>query len=284
MSTHEAPTIRITLPTVKTTKIAPPKLVGVAPQFMIAPVVAPVVAPASAPVVAPASAPVVAPAPALTPAPVVTLAPVVAPAPAPVVAPAPAPVATPALAPVITLTPVVPPPLIITPAPATVTVPAPTPALVLAPPKQLTLLPATTTTDKKKLYPVDPNAPRSGLFVWNNYSCTLNQTDIAANSNKFYIIQCLTDGKNSYFLLTRYGRVGEKGRVDLKVMSSASDAEGAFESTYKTKTGNPWGTAKFVPKSGKYVQLEIEAPEIVEVKVAPPTPVLFRISFRRSFH
>ena len=120
------------------------------------------------------------------------------------------------------------------------------------------------------MYPVDPNAPRSGLSVWKNYSCTLNQTDIAANSNKFYIIQCLTDGKNSYFLLTRYGRVGEKGRVDLKVVSSVSDAEGAFESTYKTKTGNVWG-AKFVPKSGKYVQLEIEAPEIVEVKVAPPT-------------
>ena len=50
------------------------------------------------------------------------------------------------------------------------------------------------------------------------YSATLNQTNVANNNNKFYIIQVLQSDSNpnSLFFFTRWGRVGARGQNSLK--------------------------------------------------------------------
>ena len=42
-------------------------------------------------------------------------------------------------------------------------------------------------------------------------SCYLMWTNIKTNMNKFYVAQGLKNGKEDYFLWTRYGRVGFDG-------------------------------------------------------------------------
>ena len=46
------------------------------------------------------------------------------------------------------------------------------------------------------------------------YSTTLNQSNIQANNNKFYILQVLrhSTNPNSYIFFTRWGRVGVPGQ------------------------------------------------------------------------
>ena len=48
------------------------------------------------------------------------------------------------------------------------------------------------------------------------YSATLNQTNMIANNNKYYIMQVLEmdNGKGCYFY-TRWGRVGVKGQISV---------------------------------------------------------------------
>ena len=48
----------------------------------------------------------------------------------------------------------------------------------------------------------------------------LMKTDLGKNNNKFYVLQMLRDkSSNSYYLWTRYGRVGDIGQKSLKGMS-----------------------------------------------------------------
>jgi poly [ADP-ribose] polymerase len=83
------------------------------------------------------------------------------------------------------------------------------------------------------------------------YSCILNQTDIDANKNKFYIMQLIKNGSNlTHFM--RYGRTGEMGRTTEKVYSSEQEAITAFEKQFKTKTGNSWANKEFTKKEGRY--------------------------------
>jgi poly [ADP-ribose] polymerase len=46
------------------------------------------------------------------------------------------------------------------------------------------------------------------------YAATLNQSNIEANNNKFYIIQLLQNEQNvlEFMLFTRWGRVGVQGQ------------------------------------------------------------------------
>ena len=78
--------------------------------------------------------------------------------------------------------------------------------------------------------PVDegfPHASRCHVFedddgVWD---CMLNQTNIGANANKFYVIQLLeTDSGGTYYFWSRWGRVGERGQSG---MSNSSSLEAA---------------------------------------------------------
>jgi len=101
------------------------------------------------------------------------------------------------------------------------------------------------------------------------YSCTLNQTEIDANKNKFYIMQIIKDG-SSYIHFIRYGRIGEPGKASHKSYQSQSAAISAFEKQFKTKTGNSWGAKQFNRIEGKYFLSKISyEDELKDVVIKP---------------
>lgn len=98
----------------------------------------------------------------------------------------------------------------------------------------------------------------------NIYTCTLNQTNIKDNNNKFYIMQLAeSDGTpHEYYLFTIYGRVGYKGISNSKELSSVTEGISLFCKIFKTKTGNNWYDRKnFKKKVKKYYLCEIEYEE-----------------------
>lgn len=105
---------------------------------------------------------------------------------------------------------------------------------------------------------IDPSCDKSGIIVNDNnivYSCTLNQTDITNNKNKFYIMQLIKNG-NDYIQYIRYGRIGEPGKKRYNNFTSQTSAITAFKKQFKAKTKNEWNTNDFVKKSGKYFMTE----------------------------
>ncbi|KJE95327.1 poly synthetase 3 [Capsaspora owczarzaki ATCC 30864] len=111
---------------------------------------------------------------------------------------------------------------------------------------------------------VDEHALRqvAGVSVYNDYDCMLNQTNSANNNNKYYVIQLLTNG-TSYWTWNRWGRVGEPGQNALKGFGTGlAAAEKDFCAKYKDKTSNTWDNrANFVPRAGKYTQIEMDYEE-----------------------
>lgn len=79
-----------------------------------------------------------------------------------------------------------------------------------------------------------PNGPSfcKNFEVLEDFNCMLNQTNIAANNNKFFVIQLLTDGAK-YFEFARWGRVGEKGQNQLTPFSDRASAEQAFKRRFE---------------------------------------------------
>lgn len=128
---------------------------------------------------------------------------------------------------------------------------------------------------KVQVFPVDHLCPTktSQVYIKNGvaYSCTLNQTDIMENKNKFYIMQILCNKDQTKFdLYIRYGRISENGKIINKGYATVQSAVLDFAKQFKAKTGNVFGN-NFVKKDGKYfmteVQYEIEAKEIKKEKV-----------------
>ena len=106
--------------------------------------------------------------------------------------------------------------------------------------------------------PVDALCPLSGAVVHEDYDCMLNQTNIGANNNKFYVIQLLEKG-GKYYCWTRWGRVGEDGQNALLGPSDLGKALKAFQSKFKDKTKNAWeDRASFSPVAGRYMLIEID--------------------------
>ncbi|GAQ87205.1 poly(ADP-ribose) polymerase 1 [Klebsormidium nitens] len=92
------------------------------------------------------------------------------------------------------------------------------------------------------------------------FDCMLNQTNVGANNNKFYVIQVLeSDSGKSYSVWTRWGRVGVPGQNKLQ---SGYDKEGAireFEKKFFEKTKNYWSARHdFAAVPGKYTWLEMD--------------------------
>lgn len=93
------------------------------------------------------------------------------------------------------------------------------------------------------------------------YSCTLNQTDIKTNKNKFYIMQLLNNS-GTIVLYTRWGRVGEMGRPTYNNYNNINTGIKAFENQFKSKTRNKWSDKdNFKPQSGKYHLVEVSYEE-----------------------
>lgn len=118
---------------------------------------------------------------------------------------------------------------------------------------------------KKGKAPVDAHCPQAtkthvleeGDAV---YDCTLNQTNIGQNNNKFYVIQLLeADSGGGYFTWNRWGRVGATGQSKLEPFgSNLASAKSNFQKKFREKTGNDWENRKsFVSHKGKYTMLDI---------------------------
>jgi poly [ADP-ribose] polymerase len=109
-----------------------------------------------------------------------------------------------------------------------------------------------------KAIPVDALCPLQGAEVHEDYDCILNQTNIGANNNKFYVIQLLVKG-GRYYAWTRWGRVGEEGQNALLGPSDLGKALKAFQAKFKDKTKNAWDErATFVPAAGRYMLIEVD--------------------------
>ena len=107
--------------------------------------------------------------------------------------------------------------------------------------------------------PVDDHCPiKSKASVVDQWDVMLNQTNIGANNNKFYVIQLLSSG-SKFYTWTRWGRVGETGQSAMLGTGSREDAEKQFAKKFQDKTSNTWEKRdQFVAKKGKYALIEIE--------------------------
>ncbi|KAJ3602176.1 hypothetical protein NHX12_029935 [Muraenolepis orangiensis] len=101
------------------------------------------------------------------------------------------------------------------------------------------------------------------LEEYEDYDCTLTQTNIKDNNNnnKFYVIQVVKIN-NGYYCLWKWGRVmkGEDGiRRESAGYISANDAIKEFEKKFKQKTKNNWADRdNFVTHKGKYTLIELD--------------------------
>lgn len=128
-----------------------------------------------------------------------------------------------------------------------------------------------TVNDKRRAYKVDPLFPVSSFSssskssdcsVYEDYDCMLNQTNIKANNNKFYLIQLIQENSSKilkFCVWTRWGRVGEVGQS--AVLGPYSDiklAKQTFERKFQDKTANKWvDRHSFQPKLKKYTLMEL---------------------------
>lgn len=105
---------------------------------------------------------------------------------------------------------------------------------------------------------------RINYAVHEDYAVMLNQTNIGQNNNKFYVLQLLKSKSNddTYGVWTRYGRVGENGKGNLKTFDKEKSATTEFEKIFKSKTGNRWADIEsFESKDKKYTIVETEETE-----------------------
>ncbi|XP_003936654.1 protein mono-ADP-ribosyltransferase PARP3 isoform X1 [Saimiri boliviensis] len=138
---------------------------------------------------------------------------------------------------------------------------------------------------ERRIIRVDPTCPLSsspGTQVHEDYDCTLNQTDIGKNNNKFYIIQLLQDG-GRFACWTRWGRVGELGQSKLNPFTTLEDAKKDFEKKFQEKTKNKWAERdRFVAHPGKYTLIEVQGEDeaqeaVVKVDGGPVRTVAKRV-------
>ena len=96
------------------------------------------------------------------------------------------------------------------------------------------------------------------------YTAMLNQTNLAQNNNKFFLIQALESIKhpNQFATWFRWGRVGYTGQTNLQLCSSVEEAVNIFTQKFFDKTLNEWIPkihSKFKSVSGKYTLLPVES-------------------------
>ncbi|XP_058701103.1 protein mono-ADP-ribosyltransferase PARP3 [Poecile atricapillus] len=124
-----------------------------------------------------------------------------------------------------------------------------------------TLATLKTAAKEKRPATIDGLCPLStapGARVYEDYDCTLNQTNISANNNKFYIVQLL-EHDGAYSVWTRWGRVGEAGQFKLMPCASLEAAKKDFEKKFREKTKNSWATREnFIAQPGKYTLIEVQ--------------------------
>lgn len=137
---------------------------------------------------------------------------------------------------------------------------------------------------EKRVVRVDPMCPlshSSEAKVHGDYDCTLNQTNIGNNNNKFYIIQLLEDGER-FACWNRWGRVGETGQSKLNYFPSLEDAKKDFEKKFRDKTKNSWANRDpFVAHPGKYTLIEVQGGDEAQEAVVKVDEVPVRTGAQR---
>ncbi|KYQ94403.1 poly(ADP-ribosyl)transferase [Tieghemostelium lacteum] len=97
----------------------------------------------------------------------------------------------------------------------------------------------------------------------NVYDATLNQTEIATNNNKFYIIQLLESDKpgpsgHRYKVFNRWGREGLKGKF-VETPGTLASLTTDFAKKFYDKTKNVFSNRdKFQKVKGKYDMIELD--------------------------
>ncbi|KAM7040819.1 LOW QUALITY PROTEIN: protein mono-ADP-ribosyltransferase PARP3-like [Acridotheres tristis] len=113
-----------------------------------------------------------------------------------------------------------------------------------------------------------PSSTADGARVYEDYDCTLNQTNISDNNNKFFIIQLL-ECNGTYSVWSRWGRMGEVGQYKIMPCDSLEAAKKEFEKKFQEKTKNSWSTREnFIAQPGKYTLIEVEPGAGHELEVA----------------
>ncbi|XP_047080233.1 poly [ADP-ribose] polymerase 2-A-like [Lolium rigidum] len=123
------------------------------------------------------------------------------------------------------------------------------------------------TATKKGAAVLDPHIPDDMKKSWHVlqagdeiYDATLNQTNVGANNNKFFIIQALeSDVGKSFMVYWRYGRVGSRGRTELMGPMQRHEAINLFQFKFEDKTNNQWVSRhSFRCHAKKYTWLEMD--------------------------
>jgi poly [ADP-ribose] polymerase len=89
--------------------------------------------------------------------------------------------------------------------------------------------------------PVDPHFTRhsQGTVVEHSgkiYAATLNQTNVAHNNNKFYILQIIQVSPREYYFFCRWGRVGVVGQTSEMLTTDLNIAIREYETKLRQKT------------------------------------------------
>ncbi len=119
---------------------------------------------------------------------------------------------------------------------------------------------------------IDIECPDIGLKIFYQddviYQFTLNLTDIEENCNKFFICQILQN-KLAFFVYTRFGRVGYKGKTNLDCCLKLNNAISEFKYIFENRTGIKWDD-RFDDRSdivkGKYSYLNMKSDNIENIK------------------
>jgi len=121
--------------------------------------------------------------------------------------------------------------------------------------------------------PVDDYVPNAHEFIVYEdkeatWACMLNQSNVGANNNKFYVIQLLTRG-SGFYVWKRWGRVGVQGQSEFSSFNDVFSAKNEFASKFRSKTGVSWQNRKSaVPAPGKYafIEMDYEVPDATVAK------------------
>lgn len=141
--------------------------------------------------------------------------------------------------------------------------PAPAPAAPKAAPKKAAAAAvAAPAASKPKGIAVFRSVPgRDAYTVVEDYSCTLNQTDIVNNNNKYYLLAVLVDGAGNHAFYSEWGRVGAPNPQNSFIKNiTKQNAISQFESKFRDKTSNQWyNRDNFQKIDGKYQLVEVDA-------------------------
>jgi poly [ADP-ribose] polymerase 2/3/4 len=105
---------------------------------------------------------------------------------------------------------------------------------------------------------IDENCPLRGAQIYGDYSCTLNNVNIAKNENKFYLMQLLLLNGHAH-VWKRWGRVGMIGQSKQIGPQCVEYAVNEFERTFEEKTGVRWSDrATRAPVDGHYAFMRLD--------------------------